>query len=661
MRLYCPIAKVDQDQQMVWGYASTPARDDQGEIITLGALSNALGDYMKFANIREMHQLSAVGKAKEAAVDDRGLYVAARIVDPLAWQKVKEGVYSGFSIGGRVLERNPSDRSTITAIKLDEISLVDRPANPEALFDVWKAADMSEPFNPPVQLWHCGIAEHRHLAKADALKCLEKQAAGIAGGAALHKGGDEPGDGSKPYGDVEYADPGYQSDGMKRYPIDTEKHIRAAWSYIEKPKNAKLYTKEQLDQVRARIIAAWKAKIDKDGPPSAEEQKKSAAAAFVKALEDIGEVAWFLRALDRMQERLEYEAALEGDDSPQPARLAAIIKELSDFLNALAAEETAELIAGDEIDPAETQPVAFAWAAQGGDMQKRSDGDQHLMDIAHAACDKALAMDGMSEAERGHMVQAREALKAAGANGVPPVPPDLTDNAGKPGGADTHSTVDSAGAPAHGAGGAADNPKMSPTDGAAIKASLELLEGAMTKRGQGHQHLMDVAHHCVAKLTDGAVCGKSMKTAARHSRETLDHLHKAHYHLCAAGAKCDAVQGGLPDEHQGTINSAKAAVPEELAKAIAGQADINAKILGQLDALARDVAAIKATPLPPATVKLPPGISAVEKSGQKAEPSNEEIAAALARMSDEERALLMIKASLTRPIAPPGVAVIPQP
>ncbi|HXH95544.1 MAG TPA: phage protease, partial [Thermoanaerobaculia bacterium] len=28
-----------------------------------------------------------------------------------------------------------------------------------------------------------------------------------------------------PYGDVEYADPGYQKDGQKRYPLDTETHI----------------------------------------------------------------------------------------------------------------------------------------------------------------------------------------------------------------------------------------------------------------------------------------------------------------------------------------------------------------------------------------------------------------------------------------------------
>jgi hypothetical protein len=72
------------------------------------------------------------------------------------------------------------------------------------------------------------------------------------------------------YGDVAYADPGYQEDGKPRYPIDTEKHIRAAWSYINKQHNQSMYTAGQVAQIKSRIIAAWKRNIDPDGPPSAE-------------------------------------------------------------------------------------------------------------------------------------------------------------------------------------------------------------------------------------------------------------------------------------------------------------------------------------------------------------------------------------------------------
>lgn len=61
---------------------------------------------------------------------------------------------------------------------------------------------------------------------------------------------------TEPYGDVEYADPGYQNDGKKRYPIDTEEHVRAAWSYINQSDNAKLYTAEQLSTIKGRIKSA---------------------------------------------------------------------------------------------------------------------------------------------------------------------------------------------------------------------------------------------------------------------------------------------------------------------------------------------------------------------------------------------------------------------
>lgn len=71
------------------------------------------------------------------------------------------------------------------------------------------------------------------------------------------------------YGDVSYADPGYRNDRKPRYPIDTERHIRAAWSYINREHNKSMYTASQVAQIKARIVSAWKNKIDPDGPPSA--------------------------------------------------------------------------------------------------------------------------------------------------------------------------------------------------------------------------------------------------------------------------------------------------------------------------------------------------------------------------------------------------------
>src|SRR5437868_13505946 len=84
MRFYWPIQKLDHEQHMVWGYASTEAEDEQGEVIRRDALAAALEDYMRFANIREMHQPSAVGIAEEAAIDDKRLYLARHAGDAVA-------------------------------------------------------------------------------------------------------------------------------------------------------------------------------------------------------------------------------------------------------------------------------------------------------------------------------------------------------------------------------------------------------------------------------------------------------------------------------------------------------------------------------------------------------------------------------------------------
>jgi len=61
-----------------------------------------------------------------------------------------------------------------------------------------------------------------------------------------------------PYGNVKYADPGYQSDGVKRYPLDSEEHCRAAWAYINMPKNAAKYDADELKLVKGRIKEALK-------------------------------------------------------------------------------------------------------------------------------------------------------------------------------------------------------------------------------------------------------------------------------------------------------------------------------------------------------------------------------------------------------------------
>lgn len=126
----------------VYGYASSEARDAHGEVVKADAMRNALGDYMKFANVREMHQPIAAGTCIEAEVQEDGrTWFGAHVVDPVAVKKVETGVYKGFSIGGYIEDRDKADKSIITELRLSEVSLVDRPANPDAVFTMWKSED----------------------------------------------------------------------------------------------------------------------------------------------------------------------------------------------------------------------------------------------------------------------------------------------------------------------------------------------------------------------------------------------------------------------------------------------------------------------------------------------------------------------------------------
>ena len=102
----------------------------------------------------------------------------------------------------------------------------------------------------------------------------------------------------------------------------------------------------------------------------------------------------------------------------------------------------------------------------------------------------------------------------------------------------------------------------------------------------------------------------------------------------------------------------------DLAPLAGGLAKLAGEIVPRLDALQKRVEEIARTPLPPQTVARGfAGISKREDGGGTLSPA-EDIVAALARMSDEERTLTLIKAAHANPIsprAPPVAAIARQP
>jgi hypothetical protein len=154
MRIFGTISKMtkqDDGSLLVEGIASSESRDCQKEIITADAMKAALPEYMKFANVREMHQPKAAGVATECEVIDGQTMLKALIVDPTAIIKVESGTYKGFSIGGKVTSRDSVDKTIITGIELSEISLVDRPANPDAVFNMYKMDNVDDTDEVPLE------------------------------------------------------------------------------------------------------------------------------------------------------------------------------------------------------------------------------------------------------------------------------------------------------------------------------------------------------------------------------------------------------------------------------------------------------------------------------------------------------------------------------
>jgi hypothetical protein len=133
-------ASVDVAKRTVTGVAQVEDAmpDTQGDVVTFEASKRAFAAWA--GNIREMHGPKAVGKCVSWWADPvtKRIYVRARISEGAedTWQKVLDGTLSGFSIGGQQIAAKRGINKTtgrpenrITAYRLNELSLVDSPAN----------------------------------------------------------------------------------------------------------------------------------------------------------------------------------------------------------------------------------------------------------------------------------------------------------------------------------------------------------------------------------------------------------------------------------------------------------------------------------------------------------------------------------------------------
>ena len=109
-------------------------------------MESAVADWFKdWGNVRQQHSTSLppAGKAMGMDIKPDGIYVKALIVEPVAKELVKAGVYQAFSVGisnPKIIRDMDAPGGRVTGGVMSELSIVDRPANSACRFSLAKRA-----------------------------------------------------------------------------------------------------------------------------------------------------------------------------------------------------------------------------------------------------------------------------------------------------------------------------------------------------------------------------------------------------------------------------------------------------------------------------------------------------------------------------------------
>ena len=146
---WAPITKSEKQDDgtlLVYGPAATSALDRDRQRLDASWLDAAMPRWMaEGGGVREQHDSKrAVGVGVGLSKAEDGVHMlAARIVDPVAVMKVEYGVLKGFSVGIKNprVEMGKADapNGLVTGGDVIEVSVVDRPSNPECLFQMAKS------------------------------------------------------------------------------------------------------------------------------------------------------------------------------------------------------------------------------------------------------------------------------------------------------------------------------------------------------------------------------------------------------------------------------------------------------------------------------------------------------------------------------------------
>jgi hypothetical protein len=598
MQLFAKINKVDEAQRLVYGSLASETVDKTGEVFDYATSKPHVEEWSaeiskatngkSVGNLRAMHGKVAAGKFVSLECNDqaKSIEVCAKVIDDDEWEKVAEGVYTGFSIGGSYLKKwtDEEGNKRYTA-KPSEGSLVDNPANPDSTFSMVKTdgstevrkfhvAPAAEPVPELQQVWQAkdgktfGKKADAEAHNAELTKAAGDGSALTAALADLSSAVAKAEEAKAPPAPVAKKD--FTDDERKKlaesgaampdggYPIESKADLKNAVQAFGRAKNKKA-VKAHI-KARAKALGAESELPDswKDG----EAGKAARTGELRKGLDTVGRLAFLIQELNWLQEGTEYEAEYERDESKVPDELKQAIASICACLRAMVEEETDELLDEDEhieygelLELSARASLHKVLGEKGATLLTKSGARHGKSDAMHLSaahdhikkamgaagedCDKLMPGAEKSAAENklAHLANAHNMTKSAGAE----CPGGISKCAGY--------------GPAK-AAGAKDEGEMSPAD---------------------HLH---AAHDHLTKMGIGA-CGKEAaaklaKSGARHSAADMHALTKAHDSLKEAGADCPGgeskcMKDEAPEDNEITQAKGKdaAATTGDLAKTLA--------------------------------------------------------------------------------------------
>ena len=153
------LASSDENVMYVAGEASNPHEDEDNEFMNMKSLKKVFSKYMKNPVIKFMHDKTpqwkgAIGVVVEKYTDTEGKiwetsfgdtpFLVAKFtkgtMPEWLWNGIKEGIYKGFSIGGKAMRKSGGELIVKSWL---ETSVVDVPSAKGSFYQVLKAACIS--------------------------------------------------------------------------------------------------------------------------------------------------------------------------------------------------------------------------------------------------------------------------------------------------------------------------------------------------------------------------------------------------------------------------------------------------------------------------------------------------------------------------------------